>query len=225
LKSRPSLSRLLATEDLEPEAKLRMVADRWFPTIDVQDHADEQEPTSHDADEIAIDDILDLIGSYAGSSNEQQVSASERTLRDEHGNPILATPATQHYHWSGDSSDCSLHVGLNVALPANALLADEGLRRHPDRPDWYSAAGDLVITYRWASRPTGDVRTLLVRRDWLQRRLDQLGFGLIIGLFGERQVTVERPPVWSTFSQAAGFDPHRGAVQVRHRVWRQRNAR
>ncbi|MFC7246931.1 hypothetical protein ACFQO7_31015 [Catellatospora aurea] len=225
LKSRPSLSRLLATEDLEPEAKLRMVADRWFPTIDAQDHADEQEPTSNDADEIAIDDILDLIGSYAGSSNEQQVPASERTLRDEHGNPILAAPATQHYHWSGDSSDCSLHVGVNVALPANPLLADEGLRRHPDRPDWYSAAGDLVITYRWASRPTGDVRTLLVRRDWLQRRLHQLGFGLIIGLFGERQVTVERPPVWSTFSQAAGLDPHRGAIQVGHRVWRQRNAR
>jgi hypothetical protein len=124
---------------------------------------------------------------------------------DDAGIPLRVIPATTYYSWSGTGADCSINKNVSAQLPTNRLLRGSGLVRHPDRPDWYDSSGTLIATYRWAQRPTGEVRTLLVRQDWLARRLDELDYDLIIGLIGELQTTKEIPSVWRQFSQCVSL--------------------
>jgi hypothetical protein len=122
---------------------------------------------------------------------------------DHSGSPLHAYPASQWYSWSGDGADCSIDTNVGVQLPANLLIAGTDLVRHPDRPDWYDTTGRHIASYRWTQRPTGSVRTLLARQDWLDERLRQLHYALVLGLLGERQRVTENPERWGTYSQIA----------------------
>jgi hypothetical protein len=126
---------------------------------------------------------------------------------DSSGEPLHAFPATQHYSWSGTSEDCSIDTSVGVQLPTNLLIAGTNLIRHPDRPDWYDTTGRHTISYRRTQRPTGTVHTLLARQDWLDERLHQLGYALVLGLVGERQRVTSDPKRWSTYSQIASRMP------------------
>jgi hypothetical protein len=117
------------------------------------------------------------------------------------GTALRAIPATVSYSSSGSEADCSLNKSVLVYLPTNELLRGSGLVRHPDRADWHDTTGALTVTCRWGTRPTGEVRTLLARQDWLTDRLDELGYDLIVGLIGELQTTRGVPEVWRQFSR------------------------
>jgi hypothetical protein len=125
---------------------------------------------------------------------------------DDTRTPLRAFPATTDYFWEGSGVDCSINESVSVRVPTNLLLRGSGLVRHPDRAEWYNREGTLVFTYHWGDRPTGEVKSLLVRQDWLAARLNQLGYDLFIGLMGELQVTKEIPDAWRQFSQSARFD-------------------
>lgn len=56
--------------------------------------------------------------------------------------------------------------------------------------------------------PTGEVRTHLARRDWPNRRLDELGQDSIVGLTGELPTTKEVPDPWRQFSECLHLDAH-----------------
>jgi hypothetical protein len=124
------------------------------------------------------------------------------------GTVLQAEPTVQEYSWSGSGHDCSLDAPAGLVLPCTRLLTGSGLRRDPDGGDWYTPDGTRVVRALHGSRPTGEVTTLLARRDWLQQRLDALGMRLVLGLFGERQPrTTDHLRQWREYSQTAGLEP------------------
>jgi hypothetical protein len=127
---------------------------------------------------------------------------------DRSGNRLYAFPATQAYSWTAVEADCSIDTPVGTQLPTNTLLAGTELIRHPDRPDWYDHDGTLIVTYRSTTRPTGNVHTLLIREDWLDQRLNHLGYAILTGLLGERQQVTSEPTTWATFSHHASRTPH-----------------
>ncbi|WP_125727664.1 hypothetical protein [Kibdelosporangium aridum] len=163
---------------------LEELAARWADTANMDD-----------------DDLDDLF-----SDTDSDGSHIHRGV-DHSGKRLHAFPATQQYSWSGSSADCSIDTNVGVQLPANKLIAGTDLIRHPDRPDWYDTTGRHTISYRWTHRPTGTVQTLLIRQDWLDQRLHDLGYALILGLFGERQQVTRDPELWGTYSQIASRTP------------------
>ncbi|MEU7011857.1 hypothetical protein [Streptomyces sp. NPDC046332] len=120
------------------------------------------------------------------------------------GSPLQAWPAAQEYSWSSSGHDCSLEAPASLVLPCTRLLDQADLHRDPDNGNWHTSDGSLVVRALKGRRPTGAVNTLLVRRDWLTQRLDDLGMGLILGVFGERQPrTSNHLRAWREFSQTA----------------------
>jgi hypothetical protein len=217
---RESISKLLRS-DLDPQVKLSGFWD-WWSSQNGNDHE-----ASFDDDE--IDDMLDT---YTGgpilSPFERPHRAEPRVDDgvDEQGNPLRALPATQDFSWPASGADCSLEANVNGALPANTLLADADLIRHPDKMEWFDRNGSLVITFIRGRRATGEVHTLLACQDWLIRRLATLDRALVIGLFGERQQVTENPSIWSTFSQPAGLNPTTGKLHIKNTITRlQRRAK
>jgi hypothetical protein len=188
------------------------------PAGDVDDHDDDDDFAEDDLIDRLFDPFLPAAAGDSGGPSYAEVG------RDGSGAALQALPATQYYGWEASGADCSIDAHVNVHIPANALLADAALVRHPDRTDWYDAAGTHVVTSRWTRRATGEITTLLVREDWLDARLGELGFALVVGLFGNRlRVTTELVTTelgqWREYSQVAGRAPaahwRYGAVRTR----------
>ncbi|MEU9918922.1 hypothetical protein [Streptomyces sp. NPDC051001] len=124
------------------------------------------------------------------------------------GEDVTAVPTTQDYIWESSGADCSLDAAVSVCLPGDLLLRDSGLRRDPDTPCWYDAAGQLQVQYLSFTRPTGTANTLLASREWIEQRLRDLQHHLLQGSLGERQtVRSEHPHTWREFSQTATLSP------------------
>jgi hypothetical protein len=155
--------------------------------------------------------LRDLAARWADASPRPPDDAAVRSAHHacaEDGTVLQAHPAVEEYSWSGSGHDCSLDAPAGLVLPCSPLLAGSGLQRDPDNGDWYSPDGALTVRAAHGYRATGEVTTLLVRRDWLEQRLTALGMRLVLGLFGERQPrTTDRLRQWREYSQTAGLEP------------------
>ncbi|MFJ8010589.1 NACHT domain-containing protein [Streptomyces fagopyri] len=126
---------------------------------------------------------------------------------DTDGHPLRAAPAVQEYNWSASGHDCSLDAPVGLTLPSHQLIHGSGLTRDPDNGDWYTTDGTRVVRALTGHRPTGTIDTLLVRRNWLEQRLQTLNSAVVLGLFGERQPRTTDLTQWREYSQTAGLRP------------------
>ena len=210
--ARRSLPRLLSSghskETLLGELARLWSPGHWPPTGEVDDHGDDDDFAESNLIDRLFDPSLpaNAVVGDPGSPSYAEVG------RDGSGAALQALPATQYYGWEASGADCSIDAHVNVHIPANALLAGAALVRHPDRTDWYDAARSHVVTSRWTRRATGEIMTLLVREDWLDARLTELGFTLVVGLFGNRlpattEFDITKVGQWREYSQVAGRAP------------------
>ncbi|WP_240981852.1 MULTISPECIES: hypothetical protein [unclassified Streptomyces] len=88
--------------------------------------------------------------------------------------------------------------------PCTRLMNGAGLHCDPDNGNWHTSEGQLVVRGLRGTRPTGTINTLLVRRDWLTQRLEQLHMRIVLGVFGERQPrSNDHLRTWREYSQTA----------------------
>lgn len=117
---------------------------------------------------------------------------------------LFVHPATHGYLWESTTSDCSIEHSVNVIIPADVLLETDQIKRHPDKPEWFIGPTSVAVNLDYASNSLrGSV--LLVDEEWLASRLQDLGYGLVFGLLGERRRT-GRGGVWREIDHIAHFD-------------------
>jgi hypothetical protein len=155
-----------------------------------------------------LENLADHWSSAPSVEPARQAAHHSRTARAADGMALQAVPTIQEYSWSASGRDCSLDAPAHLNLPCTRLLTGTDLQRHPDNGDWYTPNGQAVVRALRGYRPTGSVTTLLIRHDWLQKRLQVLDMRLVVGLFGERQPrSTDRLRTWREFSQTAGLQP------------------
>ncbi|MFJ6480052.1 hypothetical protein ACIQK6_07940 [Streptomyces sp. NPDC091682] len=193
----------------------------------VTSEADSGSPTVVDPSNLDDEEIFDLLEQFKGRrtktaltdedrlanlhklaaqwSKPLPVPASpERFARTTDGSPLRAYPAFQEYSWSSSGHDCSMEAPAGLALPCTRLMNGAGLYRDPDNGNWHTSEGQLVVRALRGTRPTGTINTLLVRRDWLTERLEQLQMRIVLGMFGERQPrSSDHLRTWREYSQTA----------------------
>ncbi|MET2011502.1 ATP-binding protein [Microbacterium chocolatum] len=130
------------------------------------------------------------------------VSLGTGAPADESG--LFVLPASVGYLWEA-SADCSIEESVNVTMPAGALLDTPTISRHPDSPDWFDGPTHIASFVRIGTSSTrGGI--LLIAEDWLRARLSELGWGVVVGLLGERRVLSGESKVWQQFDHIARLD-------------------
>ncbi|UUU45183.1 hypothetical protein [Streptomyces sp. NBC_00162] len=189
--------------------------------------SDDDSHTAADPSRLEDEEILNLLDLYKAGRDKTILSDEDRLAnlyklgvqwselppspaffrrfaRTTDGSPLRAYPASQEYSWSSSGHDCSIEAPAGLTLPCTRLMNEAGLRRDPDNGNWHTSEGHLVVQALRGTRPTGTISTLLVRRDWLTQRLEQLQMRLVLGMFGERQPrTSDRLRTWREYSQTA----------------------
>ncbi|MDX2649744.1 hypothetical protein PV341_40505 [Streptomyces sp. PA03-1a] len=173
--------------------------------------------------------LQDLAARWSAPPEPQPL---EPQARDPHiayatdGTTLQAVPGVQEYSWESTGHDCSLDSPAGLTLPCAALLAGSDLHRDPDGGNWYTTDGTQVVRALNGYRPTGEVTTLLVQREWLQQRLTSLKVDLVLGLFGERQPrTSNHLRTWREYSQTAALDPRGKPLTATPHITRVRHNR
>ncbi|MDT5024695.1 MAG: hypothetical protein QOE61_1121, partial [Micromonosporaceae bacterium] len=216
-----SVTQLLRS-DSSHQQKQEALATWWFGNPSPEPilvNGDRGEPSNDKASHV-LDDLFDELLLTDMDVEEDHAAAPEPAYlqleRDIDGTVLRAMPAAQYYSWSASDADCSIDAPVSGPIPANILIKDGALTRHPDRLDWYTDDGTLAVTSRWCRRDTGEATTLLIREDWLDDRLHKLGYAIVQGIFGERQRVTTDPRQWTTFSQVAGYAPRASWLHSEH---------
>ena len=104
-------------------------------------------------------------------------------------NDVKVYPAWESYTWEGNVVDCSIDDDVHGYLPAPILFSSGGLSWVPGTREWRSLNGVSVAQCLEAD---GHV-ALLVREDWLKRTLRKIGYAMVIGWQGEKQIIGASP--------------------------------
>ena len=100
--------------------------------------------------------------------------------------PVL--PAVTEFFWEGHTLDCSLDEGVRAFVPVRPLFAAGGLKWVPAKRSWSDSTGRVVAQHR----ETELHAVLLVDEDWLGDVLAKNGWGLVLGLLGERRLMLNK---------------------------------
>ena len=93
-------------------------------------------------------------------------------------------PAWEEYYWEGNVMDCSINDGVAAEMPDRILFEAGELTWMPGSREWRAPNGTTVAQYRDRNRH----HVLLVREDWLKRTLQECGYSMLFGWFGEKQL-------------------------------------
>jgi hypothetical protein len=123
---------------------------------------------------------------WATAANEYPAEWEEIRSRSETDPPAIEVlPGWLEYIWEGSILDCSIDESVSVRMPTRALYDAGGLEWVIGARQWTDAQGEVVAQFCESTRRAS---ALLVRRDWLERTLDNAGWSLVLGRLGEKQI-------------------------------------